>query len=382
MNKKIVSIISIVGVLIIFLVSIIFLLYNKELTYKENITIKIGENVPTVSSYFKKEDLKRLKDKDIKWNHINIENNRIYYSGNYVGYINFRNKKIKLGLEVIDDIKPTIDGVEDITIYVNEDVDLLKNITVSDNSHGDINIKVVGEFDNTKACEYQLSYEASDESGNKETKDFKLIVKEKEVIDSSEITNNIENIDVGTTSNGYVIKKINGLYYINNTLIVNKTYSLPSSYNPNGLLNDFQIAFSKMSQDALNQGINLFIVSGFRSYYRQSVIYNNYVNKEGMLLADTYSARAGHSEHQSGLAADINSLDRSFINTKEGQWLNNNCYKYGFIIRYPDGKDSITGYMYEPWHIRYVGASLAKVLYNNGNWITLEEYFGITSNYN
>ena len=67
--------------------------------------------------------------------------------------------------------------------------------------------------------------------------------------------------------------------------------------------------------------------------------------------------------------------------TLKGQWLNNNCYKYGFIIRYPRGKDSITGYIYEPWHIRYVGVDVATQLYNGGNWITLEEHFNLTSSY-
>ena len=68
-------------------------------------------------------------------------------------------------------------------------------------------------------------------------------------------------------------------------------------------------------------------------------------------------------------------------NDKEAIWLKNNCWKYGFILRYPKGKDDITGYIYEPWHLRYVGKELAKKVYNNGNWLTLEEYFGITSKY-
>ena len=136
-----------------------------------------------------------------------------------------------------------------------------------------------------------------------------------------------------------------------------------------------------MQADAASQGISLSIISGFRSYSRQSTLYNNYVNRDGKAAADTYSARAGHSEHQTGLAADINSLYQSFIDTPEGKWLNNNCHKYGFIIRYPKGKESITGYIYEPWHIRYVGVDIATSLYNGGNWISLEEYLGITSKY-
>lgn len=141
-------------------------------------------------------------------------------------------------------------------------------------------------------------------------------------------------------------------------------------------------AFYSMQKSASNQGINLSIISGYRSYNTQYTLYNRYVSKDGKAEADTYSARAGHSEHQTGLAADINSLKKSWINTEEGQWLNNNCYKFGFIIRYPEGKESITGYMYEPWHIRYVGVDIATDLYNNGNWISLEEYLGITSQYN
>ena len=102
---------------------------------------------------------------------------------------------------------------------------------------------------------------------------------------------------------------------------------------------------------------------------------------DGKALADTYSARPGHSEHQSGLAIDINMADSAFDSSPEAKWLNDNAYKYGFILRYPKGKDNITGYMYESWHFRYVGTELANKLYNDGNWITLEEYFGIDSKY-
>ena len=136
-----------------------------------------------------------------------------------------------------------------------------------------------------------------------------------------------------------------------------------------------------MKKDAQKEGLNLYISSGFRSYERQRSIYNNYVNTDGVKKADTYSAKAGHSEHQSGLAFDLNTIDESFANTKEGKWVSDNCYKYGLILRYPKGKENITGYMYESWHLRYVGKELAEKLYNNGKWITLEEYYGIESKY-
>ena len=127
-----------------------------------------------------------------------------------------------------------------------------------------------------------------------------------------------------------------------------------------------------MDADATALGLNLYISSGYRSYYTQDKIYNNYVAKDGKQKADTYSARAGHSEHQTGLAFDLNSVSSSFGYTDEGKWIKDNCYLYGFIIRYPEGKESITGYMYEPWHLRYVGDVASNIYESN---LCLEEYF-------
>lgn len=379
MREKIISLISIILVILVSTFAFLFIFYDRDLKYKSSVSIRIGDKVPKLNAYVDSDELKRVKDKKINFKRVKLEDNRVYHAGKYEGFFNFKDKKIKIFLKVIDDIKPVINGVEDISIYVNEDVDLLKNITVSDNSHDKVNLEVNGTYDKSKVGEYQLSYVATDKSGNKTESSFKVVVKEKTVTNNN-LEDNSSSMTL-TSSKGYSIEKINGIYYVNGILIANKTYSLPSSYNPNGLLSTFMDPFYRMQRDALNEGVNLFIVSGFRSYSRQEVIYNNYVNRDEVSNADRYSARPGYSEHQSGLAADINSLDRSFINTKEGQWLNNNCYKYGFIIRYPNGKENITGYMYEPWHIRYVGTDLATVLYNGGSWITLEEYLGITSNY-
>lgn len=196
------------------------------------------------------------------------------------------------------------------------------------------------------------------------------------ISNNSNVNNNI----VGKTSKGYEIKKIDGLYYIKGILVANKTYPLSSTYAPGDLLSEFTIAFTKMKNDAAKEGITLTVVSGYRSYTRQTTLYNNYVARDGKANADTYSARPGHSEHQTGLAADLNLVDTSFENTKAGKWLSQNCYKYGFILRYPKGKESITGYIYEPWHFRFIGDE-AKNLYNNGSWISLEEYLGIDSKY-
>ena len=138
-------------------------------------------------------------------------------------------------------------------------------------------------------------------------------------------------------------------------------------------------AFLSMQKAAAAQGLNIYISSGYRSYSRQQTLYNNYVKSDGKALADTYSSRPGYSEHQTGLCFDLNTIDDSFGNTKESAWLEQHAQEYGFIIRFPKGKDAQTGYQYEPWHLRYLGIDMATKVYNSG--LSLEEYLGITSEY-
>lgn len=200
--------------------------------------------------------------------------------------------------------------------------------------------------------------------------------------------------DPNKTSKGFTIEVRDGVTYVDGYLLVNKTYPLPSTYVPTGthkevttancqecIIEEAYTAYKKMRSDASNLGLSLWIASGYRSYTYQNGLYEMYVKRSGKVAADTYSARPGHSEHQSGYAFDLNSVDDSFANTKEGIWVNDNCYKYGFILRYPKGKDNETGYKYESWHLRYVGTELAEKLYNGGDWITMETYFGLTSEY-
>ena len=176
-----------------------------------------------------------------------------------------------------------------------------------------------------------------------------------------------------------LIQNINGATFVDGILIVNKTYELPADY-PTGALNPNALAqFNKLTEDAAKLGLSIKCSSGYRSYKDQERIYNNYVAIDGIVKADTYSARPGHSEHQSGLAIDVNSIDYTFLNTPECDWLAKNAHKYGFIIRYPLGKEAYTGYSYEPWHIRYLGIDTATAVYNSG--LSLEEYLGITSAY-
>jgi len=166
--------------------------------------------------------------------------------------------------------------------------------------------------------------------------------------------------------------------YIDGILIVNKSYPLPQSYAP-GMDADAFAQLCRMFDAAKSEGITLRVKSSYRSYADQRVIYSGYAARDGQAAADRYSARPGHSEHQSGLAFDLNELTESFGESAEGVWLRENCHRYGFILRYPRGKEEVTGYMYEPWHVRYVGEDAAAAIHESG--LTLEEFFGITSVY-
>lgn len=166
--------------------------------------------------------------------------------------------------------------------------------------------------------------------------------------------------------------------YIDGILIANKTYPLPESYAP-GWDEEASAQLHVMFAAAKKDGISLFVKSGYRSYIDQKIIYNGYVARDGQQAADRYSARPGHSEHQTGLAFDLNSTSTSFEHTPEAKWIAANCHKYGFIVRYPKEKESVTGYIYEPWHVRYLGVEKATEVFESG--LCLEEFLGITSVY-
>ena len=169
-------------------------------------------------------------------------------------------------------------------------------------------------------------------------------------------------------------------------VLCNKYNYLPEDFVPEGyaksdgrvlsLVGEAKEQFEKMRADAKKSGINIYIVSGYRSYAVQKQVYENYKRRDPQ-GADTYSARPGHSEHQTGLAADLNSASVSahFENTKEYAWLFENAHKYGFILRYPKDKEWITGYVFEPWHWRYVGLKTAEKIKEKK--ITYDEYHAI-----
>ncbi len=174
-----------------------------------------------------------------------------------------------------------------------------------------------------------------------------------------------------------------------NLLLVNKYNYLTEDYVPSNLENisttyarsgmqlvkEAKEAFETLSENAKKDGMNVIAMSSYRSYDYQVNLYNNYVAQDGKEAADKYSARPGYSEHQTGLAVDVYNLDlpyTSFEETEEFTWMQENAYKYGFILRFPKDKVDITGYQYESWHYRYVGKKVAKEIKDNN--LTLEEY--------
>lgn len=175
-----------------------------------------------------------------------------------------------------------------------------------------------------------------------------------------------------------------------NLVLVNKYNYLNENYIPENLeklgldyaRNDMQLvkeakdAFETLSKEAKKDGMTIIAMSSYRSYDYQVNLYNNYVETDGKKAADTYSARAGYSEHQTGLAVDVYNKElpyTSFEETEEFNWMQENAYKYGFILRFPKDKVNITGYQYEAWHYRYVGKVAAKYMHKHD--LTLEEYY-------
>ncbi len=193
----------------------------------------------------------------------------------------------------------------------------------------------------------------------------------------------------------------NNVKYVNNPddimVLVNYKNQISMDYVPNDLVvpnieftfkednakkkmrKPAAMAIEKMFNEANNQGIKLYGVSGYRSSSRQKQIFDNRVQAVGETRAKEYVALPGESEHQTGLAMDIGSLEGNFGQSKEGKWLRDNAHNFGFILRYPEGKEHITQINYEPWHFRYIGIKDAKDVYISG--LTLEEYIDDTPMY-
>ena len=361
--------------------------FSAEVTVRDR-EVEIGTKIDNLDAVKVEKGKIISKKEDLDTSKIGVQNIKVTIEDE-----NGNKKDYEYTVTVIDKKKPTITYSKKLTTTQGTKINLLNGVSVKDDSMEELKINIEGEYDFNKVGTYTLYYVAEDSSGNKAREEFTLTVKEKPAptptpTPSNTANNVCEPVQDGTftTSNGHSGVTKNGITYIDGIMIANKTYSLPSSYGPGGLTGETNAAANEMFAAAKAAGYNMWAQSGFRSYDTQKRLYNNYVSQRGKSAADTFSARPGHSEHQTGLAFDVCAtgkacINSGFDNTPEAKWLSENAYKYGFVLRYPSGKTNETGYKYESWHFRYVGVELATKLYNGGNWITLEDYFGITSQY-
>ena len=226
--------------------------------------------------------------------------------------------------------------------------------------------------DNIKFCydvvDGELEFETNQEVDFNKSGSYKVQVKTVDLNNNETLVEyTIKVLDKATTVTPTFIKGI---------LIVNKTYALPSTYG-SGIDSVAYQALLELQKAASAAGHDLPLLSGYRSYATQKSTYEYWCNLYGEAYAQNVSARPGHSEHQTGLAFDVASLKSSFGDTEAGKWLESNCAEYGFILRYPKNKTHITGYYYEPWHIRYVGTEHSIPIMSQN--LTLEEYLGVKS---
>lgn len=196
--------------------------------------------------------------------------------------------------------------------------------------------------------------------------------------------------EVTTTRPAYNDGHYQGGTEVSGLLFVNKKYKLPASYAPShaagagqslALYGEANRAMQRFLADCNAQGNSMYVLSAYRSYGVQAWLFQSYAQAHGEDKANTFSARAGQSEHQSGLSFDVGDAQHSAYNLEIGiekfpgvQWMMKHCADYGFILRFPKGKEAITGYQYEPWHFRYVGVKAAKDIQESG--LTLEEFVG------
>lgn len=292
--------------------------------------------------------------------------------------------EFKHSIEIVDTQKPIIEtNYEHIIFDYDEKLDFsLLDINVYDKVDGSIALAntlslhsyiLEHNIDTKVAGNYSLLIKAMDMNGLISEKEILIEVKEKIDNEQNNTQNEDKETDTSTNTNQDSDLNANQPTYINGILIVNKQYAVPRDFG--GENAEANNALYELQNAAYLAGFDMPLLSGYRSYDYQKSLYENYVARDGEEAANRYSAKPGTSEHQTGLAFDVGEMSWTYGETAAGQWLVNHCAEFGFILRYLPDKEDITGYMYEPWHIRYVGVEHATAIMSQG--ITLEEYLGV-----
>lgn len=367
MLKKILTILVIV--IILALAAIVALtIYNSTIHIKLAKERKIEVNTPAVASQFIESigNGTLIEDRDIDTSSVGKKDVTVKIR------VGTDDRDYTFNVNVVDTQPPVLAlGESSVNLLQGTPLDVIAKYEATDNSGEEVAITVEGEYNPESLGTQALKLVAKDASGNttEQEMDINVIGVQSPMPEGSFIT-----------PTGHHGEVRGGVLYVDGILLVNKTFGLPEDVNP-GMDPSATAAFNAMVAAAAQEGIKLESVTEFRSYADQGRLFEFYAVELGEGEDTLSTMKAGHSEHQSGMAFDVNSIDFDFAKTAEGIWLFNNCSKYGFIIRYPETKLSETGCEWEPFHVRYVGNDLAAILYNGGDWITLEEYFGLPSKY-
>ena len=402
-NKKIKTkrriIVALTGVLLVTSVAVLMLYLNRETTrvvFNDNIIFEYGDELSNESLKEKIINVKESKYKTLELTDL-IDLSKVSRKNDetakpitidYTMIVDGKSQIQKLTYEVLDTKAPILEGVKDVRTEEGVKFDFNNIFSSVDPIDGKTELIIEGieTIDYSKVGTVYLVAVGEDKHGNRSTQDFKLTITAKPSVTKPEPTK-----PQGNTSETYTDSKPANLSE-GNLILVNKKNHLPSDWAPSLVVIPTGYAVSdgyratKETSDAFvsmvdamhaETGLWMYVTSSYRSYETQRNLYNNYVRNHGQKEADRFSAKPGKSEHQTGLAIDIVSKGGSmwtFGETKQSQWLKTNAHKYGFIIRYQEGKESITGYMPEAWHVRYLGKSVASDVYSKN--VTYEEYLG------
>lgn len=388
-NKKFLLISAIIAIILVIAAIFIYLNFNKskiEFYLDDKKTNSYTNKVDYQKSMdFSPEQIKLVAKKDGKDITKTITYNapKIKELGEYKIEYKADSEVFTYKPTIIDKEIPKITAKADLNLNIGDEyTDAKLEISAIDNFDGDIskNVKVEGVVDTKIAKDYPLTLTVKDTSNNEAT--LKITV---HVLDKPSSSNNppVSN-PVNTASNSKQVVDPNSI-----SVLVNKWNSLPDGWAPNDLVqienniagtyylrSEASSSFSRMMNAAKSDGVIINVVSAYRTQAYQQNLFDNYYKSDPQ-NAETYSARSRRSEHELGLAIDISydmQLHEYLASTTIGQWMNENAHKYGWIMRYPEGKTDITGYMFEAWHYRYLGTEIANKVKTSGK--TLEEYFG------
>jgi len=346
------------------LIIIILLLINRNIIYKNYLYITSDYNNQAINTFLEEEIYKDIKNCEYSKTLEQIINTK-YYDEKYLkeylaiqyiekdNYLENISKLLDIGYNS-NDINKIYSILNDTSIELLINNNYIKDI---------VNIISISYFKEDNLERY-IKYHTSSNLDNETIITYVNIGLDKEYYTS---VNKIKKQDD-------VLVLVNKYNVLDKTYIPSDLEDISTKYGSGKLRKEAKNAFEEMCNAALKDNIKLYSGSAYRSYDYQKNLYDRYVLQDGKILADTYAARAGYSEHQTGLAIDILNGNWNYISAsdKEYTWLINNSYKYGYILRYPKGKEDITGYMYEEWHFRYLGKDIAKKVYELD--ITYDEY--------